>query len=404
MYSLSPDDLRILSDPDTTALVEEHLADDPAQLAFRLKCDREQARLVCQQVKYLGRAKSKLPSYYAARCVIPPLSYEQCSSEAAASMKTYSGKLCIDLTGGLGVDSFYFSQSFGQVITVEREPVLAEIARHNFRLLGAENILVENTSAEHFLSAYSGPKADLIYIDPARRSEGERVFLLEDCSPDVVGLMPLLLEKAGRVLIKLSPLFDIEEALRVFAGHVSQLEIVSVGGEVKELLVELTEKPESVKIMVCLSAGQRFSFLPEDISRPVVSLVDPAGCCFLLVADAAFYKGRLVQALLHRYEPEHTIALSSQNGFAFSETIPAGFPGRIYRIVERIDYQPKHLKKRLKVEGLKRINILRRNFPYKTVEIKQALNISEGGGTWFAFTELNGTATVFRVEPVPVKK
>jgi len=404
MYNLSFDDLRILADSDTAALVEKHLADDPAQLAFRLKCGREQARLVCQQVKYLGRAKSKLPAYYAARCIIPPLSYEQCSSEATASTKTYSGKLCIDLTCGLGVDSFYFSKSFDRVITVEREPVLAEIARHNFHLLDVNNISVENTSAELFLSAYLGPRADLIYIDPARRSEGERVFLLEDCSPDVVGMMRLLLEKAERVLIKLSPLFDIEEALRVFAGHVSRLEIVSVGGEVKELLVELTTKPESPEILVFPSAQQRFSFRAEDISLPVMRLTDPSDCGYLLAADAAFYKGRLVQALLHRYESGHAIALSASNGFAFSTTLPDGFPGRVYRIVDRMDYQPKHLKKALKEQGLKRINILRRNFSYKSVEIKQALNIQEGGAAWFAFTELNGKATVFRVEPVPMKK
>ena len=400
MYNLSPDDFLLLTDPETAALVEKHLANDPAELAFRLKCGREQARLVCQQVKYLGKAKSKLPAYYAARCIVPPLSYEQCSSEAAAAAKAYSGACCIDLTCGLGVDSLHFSRSFDRVIAVEREGVLAGIARHNFALLGAGNIRVENSSAEAFLSAYSGPKADLIYVDPARRSERERVFLLQDCSPDVVEMMPLLLEKAERVLIKLSPLFDIEEALRVFSGCVSRIGIVSVGGEVKELLVELAGNPEKTEIVVHPTSGQRFFFTPEDISLPPeecpASLAIPD---FLLIPDAAFYKGRLVQALFRRYCPGRRIEMHSSNGFAFAGECPEGFPGRAYRIVEKSEYQPKQLKKILKKQEIRRINILRRDFPHKSREIKQALGVLEGGTEWFAFTEAGGKPVVFRVEP-----
>lgn len=401
MSSLSPDDFRLLADPGTAALVERHLADDPAQLAFRLKCSREQARLVCQQVKYLQRAKNKLPSYYSARCIILPLSYEQCSSEAAASIKTYAGKVCIDLTGGMGVDSFHFSNMFDQVITVERDAVLAEVTRHNFNLLGAKNITLEQTSAESFLADYTGPRADLIYIDPARRREGGRVFLLEDCSPNVVEILPLALEKAERVLIKLSPLFDVEEALRVFAGHVSSIGIVSVSGEVKELLVELCAGPEKTGITIHPSTGQSFSFIPNDISLPVgQTSFDPEDYSFLLIPDAAFYKGRLAQALLGKYYPEQPARMFSPNGFILAETPLQEFPGRTYRILSAEDYQPKHLKKSLKEEGIRQINILRRDFSCQSEEIKRALGVQEGGTIWIAFTKIEGKPMVFRVEPV----
>ena len=401
MYSLSPDDLRILADPETAALVEKHLNDDPVQLAFRLKCEREQARLVCQQIKYLQRAKTKLPTYYKARCIIPPLPYEQCSSETAAFAKSYSGQRCIDLTGGLGVDSYAFSRSFEKIVTVERDSLLSQVARHNFALLGARNIAVENNSAESFLSTYCGPEVDLIYIDPARRNEGERVFLLEDCSPNVVELMPLMLEKSKRVLIKLSPLFDVEEALRVFSGHVSKIEIVSVGGEVKELLVELAPRPDKTKISINLAGERHFSFTSGDISfSPEETSFSPEECSFLLIPDAAFYKGRLVPALLHRYYAELPAALPAPTGFAFTAKDPADFPGRIYRILGRENYQPKRLRKSLKEQGIKRINILRRHFPYKSEEIKQALNIQEGGTACFAFTEIEGKPVVLRVDPI----
>ena len=400
MSSLSPDDLSLLTDPQTAALVEKHLGEEPAGLALRLKCGRDRARLVCQQVKYLGRAKTKLPSYHSARCIIPPLPYEQCSSEAAAASKRYGGRLCIDLTGGLGVDSYYFSRSFDRVITVERDPVLARVERYNFDRLDAGNITVENTSAEAFLAAYSGLKADLIYLDPARRSEGERVFLLQDCSPDVVGLMPLLLEKAQRVLIKLSPLFDVQEALRVFAGHVSKLEIVSIGGDVRELLVELTPRPEKTEVGVNRNGEQRFVFRPGDISRGADEIGSaPEEYPFLLIPDAAFYKGRLVAALFRQYFPELHRHLSGQNGFAFARELPESFPGRAYRIIGGEPYSPKRLKKKLKEQGVKRINLLRRDFPHSSEEIKQALGVREGGTEWFAFTEIGGKPMVFRVEP-----
>ncbi|MCD8185110.1 MAG: RsmD family RNA methyltransferase [Rikenellaceae bacterium] len=101
--------------------------------------------------------------------------------------------MCIDLTCGLGVDAFHFSRSFDRVIAVERDEVLARVARHNFELLKAHNITVENSSAEAFLSAYTGPTADLMYLDPARRSANERVFLLEECSPNILELLPDLM-------------------------------------------------------------------------------------------------------------------------------------------------------------------------------------------------------------------
>ncbi len=369
MYNLSPDDFAVLADPQTQALVEKHLADDPVQLALQLKGDREQARLICQQIKYLQRARSKLPSFYAARCIVPPLSYEQCSSEAAAALKTYAGALCIDLTCGLGVDAVHFSRSFGRVVAVERDPALAQVARHNFERLGAGNIAVENTSAEDFLAAYDGPEADLIYLDPARRRAGERVFKIEDCDPNVLKMREMLLRKAKRVLVKLSPLFDIEEARRLFAPNVSKVEIVSIGGEVKEVLVELERAPERTQMLVTLGDGRRFEALPDV----------PAGAEYLLAPDAAFYKARMAKP-----------------GFVFASEAPPGYPGRVYRVLEAIDFQPKKLKKRLKEAGIKRINILRKHFPHPTEAIKRMLGVAEGGTEWWAFTETRA----FRVRPL----
>lgn len=147
-------------------------------------------RLIATQVKYLQRARTKLPSYYEARCIIPPLAFEQASSEACAARKSCKGESVLDLTCGLGVDALYLSKHFAQVITLERDEVLADIARENFQRLGADNIQVIRSSAEEFL-ATTLQRFDWIYADPDRRNaQGRKLVRLEDCSPNVIALQP----------------------------------------------------------------------------------------------------------------------------------------------------------------------------------------------------------------------
>ena len=241
---ITSNDIATLLDPQLRDYIAGHLSDDPGRVALSL---REHGALIATQIKYLQRARVKLPSYYAALCILPPLSFEQSSSEETASVKRYSGDTCLDLTCGLGVDAFYLSKRFRQVIAVERNAELSEIARINFRLLGVQNIRVVNSPAEAFLEQLRGQTQttgtiDLIYIDPARRDDqGKKVWLLEDCSPDAKALMPQLLALAPKVVVKASPLFDVDEAFRLFGDTVS-VEIVSVRGECKEVLIEVSRQ------------------------------------------------------------------------------------------------------------------------------------------------------------------
>lgn len=243
---ISCNDIQTLLRPDVREQIAVHLNDDPTKVALSL---RENGPLVATQIKYLQRARTKLPSYYAAQCILPPLSFEQASSEESASIKHYAGHTCLDLTCGLGVDTLQFSKHFDQVVTVEQNPELCEIARINFERLQARNIRIQSGTAEQFVAdLISGQESigpiDLIYIDPARRdSQGKKVWLLEDCSPDVKRLLPSLLQLSPLVVIKASPLFDIDEAFRLF-GEECSVEIISVHGECKEVLMEI-HRPQS---------------------------------------------------------------------------------------------------------------------------------------------------------------
>lgn len=137
---MTPEQYRLLLTPEVRRTVEEQIGRDPAAIALDKRIPH--AALVATQVKYLARARTKLPSYYEARCILPPLAFEQASSEACAARKSCSGNTVLDLTCGLGVDALYLSKRFREVITLERDATLAAVAEKNFRRLGATNIRV----------------------------------------------------------------------------------------------------------------------------------------------------------------------------------------------------------------------------------------------------------------------
>ncbi len=404
---LSAGDVAFLRSSEARQAIEDNLDRSPADFAIALSrggfSPAERAALA-GQLKYLQRSRSKLPRYYASRCIIPPLSFEQSSSEESAATKEFSGGLCIDLTCGLGVDSLNFSGRFDRVISVEADPVLCEVARYNFDLLGAKNIEVVNSTAEEFVRKYSGPKADLIYIDPARRGDdGHKVFLIHECSPDVLALMPRLKEIAGRIVIKLSPLFDVEEAFRLFGGGIA-VEVVSSHGECKEVVVDIVpgdkERQGQIKVTATGMGSVSFPRCTRETAtpnqkagqheNPTAANPDPATYPYLLIPDVGFYKARL----LKDYLPGGDYLIYSPTGFVLSRSIPQNFMGEAYKIDRMEPYKPKALKKFLSSESIRRLTILKKSFPLSTEEITRSLGISQGGPP-AAFTEIGGEKLVF---------
>ena len=237
----------------------QHEADDLARLALsrdRYAGDVPDFDLALTTLEVRRKLRNKVPEWY----TVPGLQYpfrvsgEQCSStetaryKASVASSAAMGAKIADLTGGLGVDSWAFSKVFGKVLYNEMQPALADAARHNFRLLGVDNITVRNgtlASADGPSDACSvqqildGFKPDILFLDPARRAaDGRKVFRLEDCQPDVLQLLPELLEACPLVMLKLSPMADISLVCKQL-GCVSQVHVVATDGECKELLLVL---------------------------------------------------------------------------------------------------------------------------------------------------------------------
>ncbi len=272
-------ELELLLEPSVRDAVEANIDRDPVRIAL----DRHipAAAAVATQVKYLQRARRKLPSYYRARCILPPVAFEQASSEECAAHKSGAGEACLDLTCGLGVDSLYLSRRFGRVVAVERDPVLAAVARENFRRLGIGNIEVVCDDAESV--AARGGRYDMVYADPDRRdAAGRRQVLLERCSPDIAAILPQLQRLAPHLTVKNSPLFDVKEARRIF-GERSRVEAVSLGGECKEVIAELRPECEGSIAATALGLGT-FEIAWQQVAAPVLA-GDPRGAAYLLSPD-----------------------------------------------------------------------------------------------------------------------
>lgn len=376
---------RLLCDEAVRGAIDENISRDPLDVALDKRV--AYAAEVATQIKYLGRAQKKLPSYFETRCIIPSLAFEQSSSEECAAHKPLEGVSVLDMTCGLGVDALYLSTRFERVVTIERNEVLAEVARENFRRLGAENIEVVCADSAKFV-AECCDHFDWCYADPDRRGEkGEKLVRLEDCSPDMVSLMPRLCEIADKVCIKASPMFDVDEALRLFDG--SSVEVVSLGDECKEVLIYIGENNGGGITATALGIGS-YAVDAAELAELPISEFEAEKYHWLVQPDVALQKCRLARAHL-----AGKADIWSENGYGFAVERPEGVLGRIYEI-ERIEtFDPKRLKREMKG---RKVQILKRDFPYSTERIVAMTGLREGGRERVAFTTVGSKFLVIRLK------
>lgn len=392
------EDFNILTSDNILKIIAENIEQDPKIFALKQHNKIPHSQLISTQIKYLQKSRQKLPSYFNQLCILPPISYEQASSEETARLKDFSGEHCLDLCCGLGVDSYFFSKRFERVSSLELSPILSEIARYNFQKLGVYNVEVTNQAAEDFLQNYNGPQFDLIYADPARRDkQGKRLLLLEDCSPNVLALMPQMLKHAKKILLKLSPLFDIKEAFNKFP-NLSNLHILSVKNECKELWVEINslgeEKGGEVLVKLINKKTEVFRFQFEENNKIELPDIKPDAVKYILEPDVALYKARKVQSLFLKYFPSLKGSLNHSDGFFFcTGQFPENFPGRIFALKSFQPFNPKLLKKFHRQFRINQAHLIRRNFPISVTKLREKLQLKEGGDAYILFSQCQGTKT-----------
>jgi hypothetical protein len=259
------------------------------------------------------------------------------------------------------------------------QPQLCAISSENYKHLGLNHVQVVCSDGVGYL--HQMEHADLIFIDPARRDQhGARTYGIADCTPNVLEIIDEMLQKADRVMIKLSPMLDWQKTV-ADVGNVSQVHIVSVGNECKELLLEVKKgKDEKVKVF-CVNDDQVFSY---EIGETHPFTPSPLhSFTFLYEPNASVMKAGCFNLISHRFG----ITQPDANSHLFlSDKLVEGFPGRGF-VIERVSTMNKReLKEAL--AGIDKANVAVRNFPLSVADLRKRLKLKDGGDVYiFATTD-----------------
>jgi len=352
---------------------------------------------LASQILSRQKAAKKLPQWSAVkRLIFPPaLSVEQSSSEATAKYKSslISGQTLIDITGGMGVDSFYLSKNFDNVYYYEQQEEVAKTALYNFGLLNAKNITVRNQDSIASLSNVNS-EVDWIYADPARRDANrQKVVLLSDCTPDIKFHLPTLFKHTSNILLKTSPLLDIDLAALELKS-VKEVHVIGYEHECKELLFDINKNSNDgdflIKAQIINAEGkvvQSLTFTRKQerdaeviFSEPLRYLYEPHPA--ILKAGAFKYLGIAFQVK----------KLAMHSHLYTSENLVGDFPGRIFEITGVSKPDAKELNSYLPDS---KANLTIRNFPAKIDDLRKKWRLKEGGNVYlFATTLFNQKKTV----------
>ena len=386
--------------------VSEHLGEDTSKLLLaRSKWPEIDMELAVNCIESRRKLKGKVQEWYDNPALVFParLSAEQCSSSATGRYKAdLAERICIgsghfwkiaDLTGGLGVDSWFFSQRAAKVLYNEMQPALCNATRHNFKVLGADNIVVSSSAVGNG-SAEVSPTAllsefgpDIVYMDPARRGEGGRkVFLIEECTPDVLTLRDEIFSISRHILIKLSPMADISMVCDRLGPTCRQVHVVATGGECKELLIwmdrewseEYTVHAVELPADYPQSEPSVFTFRPSEEREMAGQAGHPVtGHPYLFEPGKALMKAGAFNLLGTRLN----IAKlgKSTHYYIFTDPEKISLLKSLGKVYEIIRYEPLD-KRTMKAAGrdFPKAEVTARNIPMDTDTLRKKLGVTSG--------------------------
>lgn len=415
--------------PETTHFIEAHAQDDVRSLALKRAPEGVDLAMALQQIAGRQVAQQKLPAWAATKGLLypPHLSLEQCSSEWTAKRKQQimqemlqlvrsctlsssspspfstqdesgekDGGRLVDLTGGLGVDFSFMASLFSSADYVECQSSLCALAQHNFPLLGLSHARVHCAEAQSFLAQMG--TATCIFLDPARRSQhGGRTYALDDCTPNVLPLLPLLLERAPLVLLKLSPMLDITQVVRQLhesAGRsvVAQVHVLAHRGECKELFVVLSAHSVlcSSPSLCCTDERSHFAtpLNAQTFTRqfPLLSRWPSAGE-WLFEPNPSVMKAQCFAPLCHAYGLQ---AVGAESHLFVAPSPLPHFPGRQLHLRAVSTLARRQVRSHLAQWDRARVAV--RHFPLTAAQLRQRLRLAEGGTAHvFGTTASDGT-------------
>jgi hypothetical protein len=372
--------LRAMFDVDLALLINEEAQEfyranrhtDVSTLLFRY-ADHKLNRLRSIQLEARKKAAGKIPAWSAvSEIIFPPKHFlEQASSEQTAKYKArlFPYKSSVDLTGGTGIDSWQIALHGSNHVYVEQHAELVRLARHNFKQLGLDRISIQHKKAEDYIIELNEP-VDLIYLDPLRRKDGKRKILITDYSPNVHDFLDALMAQAKHVIIKVSPLVDLSYLAKSFHPYVSDMHVVAVWNECKEVLVHLTangsSEPEIIAANLLENQAQLFSFKRSE-EQQIPAYTNQLHA-YLYEPNAAVMKAGAFNSVAKRFK---LFKLHANSHLYTSEEVRIDFPGNCYKVVEQAP--PYKL-----VRSYQGVAIATRNFPQTVKTIRKKTGFSDG--------------------------
>ncbi|WP_299336758.1 class I SAM-dependent methyltransferase [uncultured Psychroserpens sp.] len=369
------------------AFINKNLDSEVSKLLLK-GTDFEQVstKELIEQIEAKLKSKKKLPTWFGTENIYYPnkLNIEQTSSELAALHKSQllSGNSIIDITGGFGVDCYYFSKQFKNVTHCEINETLSSIVKHNYKYLGVTNIHTITEDGLKYLSSHDHTY-DWIYIDPSRRHDSKgKVFFLKDCLPDVPSHLEDLFRYSHNIAVKTSPLLDLTVGLNELK-YVKEIHIVAIKNEVKELLWILENGFNNDVIVKTVNIMENkknvFSFQLNTEAIAKVTYGSPQN--YLYEPNAAILKSGGFNSV------SESLKLSKlhQHSHLYTSENLIEFPGRSFEVKSVIDYN----KKNLKVLNISKANVTTRNFPETVQQLRKKYRIKDGGNTYLFFTTNN---------------
>jgi hypothetical protein len=376
--------------------INDHLKSNITKLILKGSPFKEVSiQEIAEQIVSKNKCQKKLSTWFSTKNIYYPnkLNIEQTSSEITGNYKAnlVSGESLIDITGGFGVDAFCFSQKIKNVIHCEINKSLSEMVSHNYNSLKIKNI--QTIVGDGLEIIKSKTQFDWIYADPSRRNDEKgKVFLLEDCLPNIPENLEALFQKTNNILLKISPILDISSAINELK-YVKEIHVIAVENEVKELLFILKKnhmQPIEIKtINIHKNNTQHFNFNFQKVVNATYS--EPKN--YLYEPNAAILKAG---GFLH-ISTQLKIDKLHQHSHLYTSTELIEFPGRKFIIKHQIPYNKKQL---LKLIHSKKANITTRNFPDSVAQIRKKTGLIDGGNQYLFFTtNIFGQRTVIICDP-----
>ena len=372
-----------LLQPEVQDFIREKTGENVSKLAFlKNPFPSIEYAAILNQIECRTKCQKKLTTWFDSHNIIFPqkISIEQTSSETTARYKSelVSGNTLIDLTGGFGVDDYYFSKVMKQVIHCEINEELSQIVAHNFKSLEVENVACIYGDSHETLKNLN-QQFDWIYIDPSRRNDAKgKVFLLADCLPNVPDSLDFYFEFTSSILIKTAPILDISAGLSELK-NVKEIHVVAVDNEVKELLWILSKTiTDSIKIKtvnLTKTGDEQFEFSLDSESKTAYHLPQK----FLYEPNSAIMKSGGFGLVCNQFE----VSKLHQHSHLYTSDELIEFPGRIFEIKLCLEYSKNVIKEQIEKTTA---NVTIRNFPETVDVIRRKWKILDGGLNYYFFT------------------